>query len=183
MPFGAEGISRQYFYEQLVELEPDNSEALLDLSQIYAYQQMWDKAIPQYRRTLAVYPDNFRAAQGLQRSQLISGRPRLRQYYRFFEADSSGRDNDIKKYQIISDISVPLGERVRLGAEYTFSEREFSDFPRLREDIYRIYAYIWICSIGVLGAIGVVWIMTEIWTRAFYSTVPMLFIVSMIPTG
>ena len=126
-------------YKELLGIEPDNSEAMFDLSQIYCYQSMWKESSEVFSNILNIFPNHFRAWEGFQKVRLISEKPYLFSKYRFFEADSLDRDTDIKKYQIINELGVLLNERLRFRLEYRFSEREFSDFPDIREHEYRLH--------------------------------------------
>jgi len=131
-----EGISA---YKDLLAVEPDNGEAMFDLSQVYCYQSMWKESKETFGNILDILPNHFRASEGLEKVRLISEKPYFFSKYRFFEADSSGRDTDIKKYQIINTLGLYLNERVSSRIEYTFSEREFLDAPDIRENEYRLY--------------------------------------------
>ncbi|NQU73091.1 MAG: tetratricopeptide repeat protein, partial [Candidatus Omnitrophica bacterium] len=42
------------YYKELIEKDPQNVEAMFDLSQIYSYQSMWKEAIEEYKRILDV---------------------------------------------------------------------------------------------------------------------------------
>lgn len=122
------------YYNELIEKEPENVEAMFDLSQIYSYQSMWEKAIKEYRRILDIYPEHFRAKEGLQKAQLVSGHLFLQSGYEFFEADSQDRVNDIKRHSFFNKLRYPLDYNFHIDAEYKVTNRSFSDFSDVVEN-------------------------------------------------
>lgn len=121
-------------FNELITKEPGNLEAMFDLSQIYSYQSMWQEALAQYREILRENPNHFRAAEGLQKAELISGHVLLDTYYRYFESDSPSRDADVRKHQLVNNVRVPLGKRSFIETDYILSGREFSDFENVVEN-------------------------------------------------
>lgn len=122
------------FYIKLIDNEPANFEALFDLSQIYSYQGSWDKAIKAYQNILNIYPGNFRANDGLEKTMLISESPSLKTAYEFFESESTARDSDIRRHSLINEFSYPINYNLNLEGMYAFRRRSFSDFHDLSEN-------------------------------------------------
>jgi tetratricopeptide (TPR) repeat protein len=121
-------------YKELISKDPENVEAMFDLSQIYSYQSMWREAINEYRRILAVSPNHFRAREGLEKAELISGHVSLEAGYRFYEADSSSRDADIRKHQFLSNMVIPLNFKTFIDIGYVLAGRYFTDFHKILEN-------------------------------------------------
>jgi tetratricopeptide (TPR) repeat protein len=115
-------------YSELIEMEPSNTEAMFDLSQVFSYQSMWDSAINEYIRILEVSPTSFRAKEGKEKAVLISGRPLLTSGYRYFEADSPGRDMDMRVHEFSNNLRVPLESKLFLDLGYSLRGRMFEDF-------------------------------------------------------
>ena len=131
------------YYKQLIEKGPDNVEAMFDLSQIYSYQSMWEEAIGEYRRILALSPGHFRAKEGLQKVELMATHFSLESGYSVFEAASKDRVNDIDKHTFSNQLHYPVNYNLSLDVEYNFSSRSFSDFSDVSENEGRInLAYI-----------------------------------------
>jgi tetratricopeptide (TPR) repeat protein len=125
-------------YKKLISKAPENAEAMFDLSQVYSYQAMWRGAIKQYKDLLNLFPDHFRAREGLKKAELISGHPLLDSGYEFFKAHSGARDVDIHKNSFISRLNVPLNMQTNLELGYNFTRRSFLDFHDLTENHARI---------------------------------------------
>ena len=125
-------------YTELIVNDPENVEAMFDLSQVYSYQSMWKEAISEYNRTLSIIPTHFRAKEGLEKAELISKHISLETGYRYFEADSPSRDTDIRKHQIFNTLHVPLNEKVFIEADYLLAGRMFSDFHDIIENEGRL---------------------------------------------
>lgn len=123
------------FYTGLIEKRPENVEAMFDLSQIYSYQGMWKEAINDYRRILEVSPTHFRAKEGLEKAELISKHIYSKTDYEFFEADSTGRDNDIRRHTFREEIGFPvINNNLRVTAAYGLTIRNFNDFNDVVEN-------------------------------------------------
>lgn len=128
------------YYKSLIEKEPRNSEAMFDLSQIYSYQSMWRQAISEYKKILRLYPGHFRAREGLEKAELISKHLLSETGFEFFEADSSGRDNDIKRHSLFEELSFPVNDKLRLNARYSLGFMTFADFNDITENSARFSA-------------------------------------------
>lgn len=126
------------YYKELIEKDPKNVEAMFDLSQVYSYQSMWREAIEEYKRILGVSPNHFRAKEGLQKIELISTRVSLKSGYEFFEADSTGRDWDLKKHSFFSRFDCPVNDNLKLEIDHKLTERSFFDFGDVVENEGRI---------------------------------------------
>lgn len=125
-------------YKSLLLKAPGNVEAMFDLSQICAYQSMWQQAIEQYRGILGTFAGHFRAREGLQKAELISTHPVLASSYEYFKARSSARDVDIRKNVFSNRFYVPLSGRAGMELGYDFAARSFADFHDLIENQARI---------------------------------------------
>jgi len=123
----------EYCKKLLLE-SPDNQEVAFDLSQIYSYQRMWQKAIDSYNYILSISPVHFRAKEGLEKTKLISERPSIKSGYEYFEAESLQRDSDIKKSVFLNKLTMPLGYKAQLGLEYDLTGRKFKDFESVTEN-------------------------------------------------
>lgn len=121
------------FYERLIEKDPENSEALFDLSQLFSYRGIWDKAIQNYEKILAASPAHFRGREGLEKAKQMAFAPMVRTGYEFFESDSAGRENDIRKHTERLRVEMPLTTKLRAGIEENLIERSFADFRNLIE--------------------------------------------------
>lgn len=121
-------------YKELIAKEPENVEAMFDLSQIYSYQSMWKEAIGQYEGILSVAANHFRARAGLEKSELFSKHPSFTSGYEFFKAHSGSRDVDIRKNVVNALLDIPLNEQTFLGVGYKFVRRAFRDFHDLTEN-------------------------------------------------
>jgi tetratricopeptide (TPR) repeat protein len=126
------------YYDQLIELDPKNVEAMFDLAQIYSYQSMWEQAEREYENILDISPTHFRAKEGLRKTELISKHISLKSAYRFFEADSTSRDTDIRKHQFLSTLEVPLGYKMKMDIDYELTGRSFADFHDIIENKGRV---------------------------------------------
>jgi len=126
------------YYKELIQNEPENVEAMFDLSQVYSYQSMWEDAIDEYKRIINISPDHFRAKEGLQKVDLISNSVSLKSGYEFFEADSPDRANDIKRHTFFNKIIFPIDYNLQIEAGYNLTSRSFSDFGDVSENEGRI---------------------------------------------
>ncbi|MFC1479934.1 tetratricopeptide repeat protein [Candidatus Omnitrophota bacterium] len=125
-------------YNELIIRDPENVEAMFDLSQVYSYQSMWEDAISEYNRILALNPTHFRAREGLEKADLISRHVSLKTDYRFFEADSPSRDADIRKHQFLSNMIIPVNSKTFIDAGYVLTGRMFTDFHDILENEGRV---------------------------------------------
>lgn len=123
----------QELYSEILEKEPENAEALFDLSQIFSYRAMWEEAIRTYKRLLSVFPDHFKGREGLKKAEELAFAPVIRSGYEFFESDSAGRQNDIRKHTEFLRLEMPFAPDLRAGLEERLTERSFSDFKNLIE--------------------------------------------------
>ncbi|MFA5157245.1 MAG: tetratricopeptide repeat protein [Candidatus Omnitrophota bacterium] len=121
-------------YSRLIAQEPENEEAISDLSQVYSYQSMWREAIGEYDRILSRAPAHFRAKEGRERAALISTHPSLKAGYEFYEADSSARIDDIKRYSFLNKFTYPLNYNLNFNLDYRLTKRLFSDFNDVVEN-------------------------------------------------
>ncbi|MBL7130852.1 MAG: tetratricopeptide repeat protein [Candidatus Omnitrophica bacterium] len=126
------------YYKELIDTDPKNLEAMFDLSQVYAYQSMWDDAIQIYRKIIDVSSTHFRAKEGLEKAKLISEYCSLKSGYEFFEADSTGRDQDIRRHSSFNEFNYPLNYNLNLNTTYRLTYRSFADFGDLLENEGRI---------------------------------------------
>ena len=125
-------------YSEVIEIDPSNVEAMFDLSQIYSYQSMWAKAIAEYDRMLEINVTHFRAQEGKEKAVLISSHPSLASRYRYFEADSPGRDMDMRIHEFFSSMRVPLDEKLFMNVDYALRGRMYEDFNDTLENEGRI---------------------------------------------
>lgn len=125
-------------YKELIQKVSEHAEAIFDLSQIYSYQSMWSEAIKQYKDLLSLFPDHFRAREGLRKAELISTHPLLSSGYEFFRAHSGARDVDIRKNTMTHLLSVPLNQQTNLELGYRFVRRAFLNHRDLTENQARI---------------------------------------------
>ncbi|UCD55745.1 MAG: tetratricopeptide repeat protein [Candidatus Omnitrophota bacterium] len=123
-----------FYYKELIEKDPGNLEARFDLSQIYSYQSMWKEAEAEYKHILHVAPTHFRAEDALQKTGLISRHICSETGYGFFEADSSGRHNDIRWHAFREEVGFPVNDKLRIITNYNFLVRNFSDFNDIIEN-------------------------------------------------
>ncbi len=121
-------------YSGLIEKDSENEEAMFDLSQIYAHNEMWARAIEEFKKILIISPDHFRAKEGLEKTELVSEHLLWRSGYEFTEADSQSRDMDVRKHTMFNKLSYPLNYNFLLGAEHNITERMFSDFSDVLEN-------------------------------------------------
>ena len=121
-------------YNELIVRDPENLEAMFDLSQVYSYESMWKDAINEYNKILALNPAHFRAKEGLEKTDLISKHVSLKTGYRFFEADSPSRDTDIRKHEFLSSLKIPLNFKTFIDIGYMLAGRYFTDFHDILEN-------------------------------------------------
>jgi tetratricopeptide (TPR) repeat protein len=127
-------------YSQLIKEEPENAEAMFDLSQVYSYQSMWKQAARVYEEILAFSPNHFRAKEGLEKATLIARHVSYETNYEYFEAYSPSRDNDINKHMFFNRLNIPLSSKFYVDVDYRLTGRNFSDYPHLIENEGRIKA-------------------------------------------
>jgi tetratricopeptide (TPR) repeat protein len=125
-------------YQKLITKEPKNAEAMFDLGQIFSYESMWQKAIDTYKGLLDVYPAHMRAKEALRKAELISEHVALSTMYDYFKGESTSRETDIKRHQILSSLSIPLNKNTFFSVDYTFTRRMFKDFHNLSENKARV---------------------------------------------
>lgn len=121
-------------YTELIERDPGNVEAMFDLAQIYSHRSMWKDAIREYENILEKYPSHFRARKGHERATLLSEHVSLEAAYRFFEADSPGRQTDIRHHRFLSKVSVPLTYRASMDISHALGYMTFGDFRDIIEN-------------------------------------------------
>jgi tetratricopeptide (TPR) repeat protein len=121
-------------YQKLLIEEPGNVEAAFDLSQLYSYQGIWEKAIEQYEGILKAQPLHFRAREGLEKAKILNEKVKTRLDYLFFEADSPNRTTDIKKHQVLKSASFFIDKNKRIKISSDFAKRSFSDFSSISEN-------------------------------------------------
>ena len=125
-------------YKELISKAAENAEAMFDLSQIYSYQSMWREAIKQYKDLLYLFPDHFRAKEGLRKVELISTHSALASGYEFFKAHSGARDVDIHKNTLTNRFNIPLNMQTNMESGYNLVRRSFLDHRDLTENQGRI---------------------------------------------
>lgn len=125
-------------YSDLIIKDRQNTEAIFDLSQIYAHNQIWAKAKKEFKKILAVSEDHFRAKEGLEKAELISEHLSWSPGYEFMESDSQSRDMDIRKHIISNKFKYPVMDYLSIGADYNITTRSFSDFNDLLENEARV---------------------------------------------
>lgn len=125
-------------YKELIQKDPENVEAMFDLSQIYSYQSMWPEAIGEYNKILAVDKNHFRATEGLEKARLISQHVAWETGYDYIEADSQSRDMDIRKHTIFNRFTGYVRPNIIMEGLYNFGPRSFSDFADVIENEGRI---------------------------------------------
>lgn len=125
-------------YNRLLAKEPRNLEAMFDLAQVYSYRSMWDEAIEVYDRILSESPTHFRAREAREKAALLSGRPSVSSHYRFFRADSVGRETDMKVHEFASGARVPIDKKSFIEAVNMFRIRRYKDHPGINENEGRI---------------------------------------------
>jgi len=143
------------YYNELIEKEPENAEAMFDLSQIYSYQSMWKKAIKEYKRILDIYSEHFRAKEGLQKTGLASKHILLKTGYVFFDGESSARDFDIRRNSAFLKLDFPIKDNLRIDINHHLTYRNFIDFSDVLENETKI---------NLLYASKPAW-----WADAFYT--------------
>lgn len=121
-------------YKELIEKDPENVEVMFDLSQVYSYRKMWPEADEEYKRILAVTPNHFRASTSLNKLEMITSHIPIWSGYQFFDAESKDRVVDIHRHSFANKAHVTLLEDFRLDLGYTYTHREFKDFPDLIEN-------------------------------------------------
>ncbi|MFH0986337.1 MAG: tetratricopeptide repeat protein [Candidatus Omnitrophota bacterium] len=117
-------------YQELIRKTPENTEAMFDLSQIEAYQGMWQEAIDQYKKLLSLYAGHFRAREGLEKAELFSSHSLLTSGYEFFKAHSGARDVDIHKNAFNNRLRIPLSKGDGAGTGLSACPEVFSGPPR-----------------------------------------------------
>lgn len=125
-------------YGDLIEKDKQNVEAMFDLSQIYAHNQIWEKAKKELKKILAVSEEHFRAKEGLKKAELVSEHLLWSPGYEFMESDSQSRDMDIRKHIISNKFKYPVTDYLSIGADYNITTRSFSDFNDVLENETRI---------------------------------------------
>jgi tetratricopeptide (TPR) repeat protein len=125
-------------YSRLIQEDPENVEAMFDLSQIYSYQAMWHDAKGEYQKILAIAPAHFRAKDGYAKARLISQHAAVRTQYEFYEADSSSRSDDIRRNHFFNELLYPVNDRLSVIAGHKIGWRQFSDYPNLIENEGRV---------------------------------------------
>lgn len=121
-------------YRRLLAIDPENTEAEFDLSQIYSYQSMWAPAEEEYKKILRIYPNHFRAREGLEKIELESKHPSWRAGYEYFEADSPSRMTDKNEQQFFNKIRLPVADKLNMEVDYLLTGRFFADFHDLLEN-------------------------------------------------
>jgi len=121
-------------YRRLLTIAPENTEAGFDLSQIYSYQSMWAPAKEEYKKILKIFPNHFRAREGLEKIELESKHPSWRAGYEYFEGDSPSRMTDINEQQFFNKIRLPVADKLNMEVDYLLTGRCFSDFHDLLEN-------------------------------------------------
>jgi tetratricopeptide (TPR) repeat protein len=126
------------YYARLIKIEPKNTEAMYDLSQIYAYNLRWQKAFRECEKLLSINPNNIRVLENKKKIERLAENPGFKVGYRHFQADSSSRETDINVNQIDTSIDIPLAQKNHLLINYAFRKRTFSDFPSIKESSPRV---------------------------------------------
>ncbi|MFA6609500.1 MAG: tetratricopeptide repeat protein [Candidatus Omnitrophota bacterium] len=121
-------------YGSLIEKDPENVEAMFDLGQIFAHNEMWERAIGEFKKIINISPDHFRAKEGLEKVELVSERLLWKSGYKFIEADSQSRDMDVRKHTMFNRFNYPLDRNFLITAEHDITARMFSDFSDVLEN-------------------------------------------------
>lgn len=122
------------YLQLLIDDDPKNAEAMFDLAQIYSQQAMWEEAIKIYKKILAVYPEHFRAKEGLRKTEIILKQPSLVSGLEFLEADSLTRDSDIRKNIFFNVLQINFNQHLTFEPSYKFARRFFADYTALSEN-------------------------------------------------
>jgi len=120
-------------YTELIDKDPENIEAMFDLSQIYSYQSMWKDTISEYNKILATAPSHFRAQEGLEKSELISKHLLLTAGDEYLQAESQIRDTDINKNSGFIYLKYPLNYNFYIDFAGKYTHRSFKDFSNVNE--------------------------------------------------
>ncbi len=124
-------------YKELLELEPENLEALFDIGQVYSRQMRWENARNTYNKVLKILPRHFRAKEALDKVDIMAKGLKAEAGYEFFEAGSASREVDNRYHKSYFDTVLPIHEGLYLqtGEETFFYSPD--DYPGLtREKIY-----------------------------------------------
>jgi tetratricopeptide (TPR) repeat protein len=119
-------------YERLLEIDPENLEALFDLAQAYSRQGVWPKAEHTYKRTLKIMPEHFRAQKAQEKAELLWRRLDIQTTYNHFDADSSDRNVDVKYNRFGTLVKLPMRDKALLTAAHDITRYNFTDY----KDIY-----------------------------------------------
>ena len=121
-------------YEELIRRDPENVEAMFDLSQVYSYQAMWEEAGEEYSRILDLYPGHTRAMEAQEKAELISRHMLFNSGYEFFDGESQERQSDIRKSSSFMRLSAPVTPKFGIEGEHYLTYRNFSDFQDVLEN-------------------------------------------------
>lgn len=126
-------ISAIGYYEDIIEINPENLDVLFNLSQLYSYSSQWQEAEKSYRQILRLLPGHPQAELALRKVRLISRHLSVEPAYEYIRADSTDRSVDIHKSMYSAKGTLPLG-KLRYSFLYRRSERDFNDFADTSED-------------------------------------------------
>ena len=119
------------YYQELLDYEPENLEALFDLGQAYSRQMQWRNALNMYDQVLAIVPSHFRAELAREKVLLYSSHPVFETDFTYYEADSSDRNVDEQYYRFGSSLRMPFYENIYLGFREDTSIYSSSGFKSL----------------------------------------------------
>lgn len=114
-------------FDKLLELEPDNVEALFDKGQLEDYNRMWSEATANYDKIIELQPNHFRADAARNKTELAWKKRRFTPRLDWFRARSDSRDTHINRYSAGGDLYAPLHQKVAIVGGYRFDEFLFDN--------------------------------------------------------
>ncbi len=121
-------------HERLLRQDHKNTEALFHLTQIYAHERLWGDAKRAFELLHQQDSNDLRAVEGLEEVRVRSQRASWHTGYEFFEADSPGRDMDIRRSSISNKLLVPLQPDLQAAFGHRFTGRSFRDHKSVDEE-------------------------------------------------
>lgn len=131
-------IAAEENYKNWLDREPNNSEALFDLGQIYSHQQRWTEAKKMYERVSKTAGGHLMAGQALDKVNLYSRSLKLEAGFEYFEADSAGRQMDKRYWNTFASLRKPLNENIYLKVRQDNIWRSFRDFKQIYQQQFSV---------------------------------------------
>lgn len=116
---------------QVLEVEPENVDALIDRAEAHLVNEDYDKAISDYQKANEIEPDSRRVREGLTKAQKMQKQASKRDYYKILGVKRTARKKEIMK--AYRKLAVKWHPDKHEGEAKAHAEKMFMDIASAKE--------------------------------------------------